>query len=46
MQAIIYWITQIAKPEDLIVIVGDYNADLNSETYNYIVEQGFISSYK
>ena len=46
MEAVCYWITAYAKPEDVIVMVGDFNAEPDSETYRFIEDQGFVSTYK
>lgn len=33
------------RPEDIVVLGGDFNSNVGSETYNFILEKGFKSSY-
>ena len=43
---ILLWIDNQISDDDLTVIVGDFNATPGSETYNAILEDGFVSLYK
>ena len=46
VENVVYWVSTFAKPEDAVVMVGDYNAEPDSLAYNHIIESGFTSSYK
>lgn len=46
MKELLYWIERTSLPENSIVLVGDFNANVGSATYEYIISKGFKSSYK
>jgi endonuclease/exonuclease/phosphatase family metal-dependent hydrolase len=42
----IFWIEQIADfSNDIVVIVGDFNAKPDSRTYRYFTERGYVSAH-
>ena len=45
MKSIIYLIELNLQEDDIAVIVGDFNAIVGSLTYNYIISNGYESSY-
>lgn len=45
MWSILKWIEFNIKEDDLTIIIGDYNAEPNSKTYDMIVKRGYVSSH-
>ena len=47
MQNVVYWINKRSKPDDIVIIMGDFNAIPENETVSWILsEGGFKSAYK
>jgi endonuclease/exonuclease/phosphatase family metal-dependent hydrolase len=46
MKSILKWIEFNNEGVDVSIIVGDYNAVPESDTYKMIVKNGYVSSYK
>jgi len=45
---LLYWIDNIVvtSPDEIVVIVGDFNANKDSGAYNIFARKGYTSSYK
>jgi endonuclease/exonuclease/phosphatase family metal-dependent hydrolase len=46
MNSLLKWIAIETEEEDLTLLLGDFNTLPNSETYNFIISEGYLSSYK
>lgn len=47
IQNVVYWINKRSKPEDLVIMIGDFNALPDGDCVTWILnEGGFTSSYK
>jgi endonuclease/exonuclease/phosphatase family metal-dependent hydrolase len=46
VEMMLFWIDQMADfSKDLVIIVGDFNAKPDSETYRFMVKAGYTSSH-
>jgi endonuclease/exonuclease/phosphatase family metal-dependent hydrolase len=46
MRSLLKWICYETEEEDLTFLLGDFNTLPNSDTYNFILSEGYLSSYK
>lgn len=42
----VYWINKRSKPEDLVIMLGDFNAIPENDCVAWILAEGFLSAYK